>query len=232
MRIACIDDEKNFRDVIKEFLNRYAEEEHCQYNVEFFDSGMNFLLKKRDFFNILFVDIDMPEMDGMRFANKVRAYDEKCLIVFITNLQNYAIRGYEVNAFDYILKPLSYPIFKKKMDRILTAVLRNSYESIIFTVGFQKKKVLINDIVYIETYKHKVLYHLISEDIEQRGSMTDTYEALKNHGFELCNSCYLVNLKYVEKIDSDLVIMTGNIQLHISRPRYKKFIDAFTSYYF
>lgn len=232
MRIACIDDEKNFRDTIKEFLDRYSKEEHCQCSAEFFDSGMNFFLKKRDFFNVLFVDIDMPEMDGLRFANKVRTYDEKCIIVFITNLQNYAIKGYEVNAFDYILKPLSYPIFKKKMDRILAAVLRNSYESIIFTVGFQKKKVLINDIMYVETYKHKVLYHMISEDIEQRGSMTDAYETLKDHGFELCNSCYLVNLKYVEKIDSDMVTMTGNIQLHISRPRHKKFMDAFTSYYF
>ena len=230
IRIACIDDEKTFRDTLNSFLNRYSAEKDCQYQVEFFDSGMNFLLKKREFYNLLFVDIEMPEMDGMRFANKVREYDKKCVIVFTTNLQNYAIKGYEVQAFDYILKPLSYPIFCKKMDRIMAAVSRNSYESIILTTEAEKKKVLISDIIYVETDGHKVVYHLRGQDIDQWCSMKETYAALKDYGFELCNSCYLVNLKCVEKISGDAVVLGGGIELHMSRPRRKKFIDAFTSY--
>lgn len=229
IKIACIDDEKNFRDTIAEFLARYAKEKDISYSIEYFIDGMDFLLKKRTFFNLLLVDVDMPEMDGMRLANKIREYDEKCVIVFITNLQNYAIKGYEVNAFDYILKPLSYPIFAKKFDRIIPAVRRISSQSIVLTTESEKKKIPVSDIVYVETDRHKVIYHLLTQDIDNWCSMKDTYAALKDYGFELCNSCYLVNLKCVEKVSGDIVTVTGGIELHMSRPRRKKFIDAFTS---
>lgn len=230
IKIACIDDEKDFRDTVSEFVSRYAKEKQIDYRMEYFSNGMDFLLKKREFFNLLFVDVDMPEMDGMRLAGKIREYDEKCVIVFITNLQNYAIKGYEVNAFDYILKPLSYPIFEKKMDRIIPAVLRTSSQSIILTSDAEKKKVPVNDIIYVETDRHKVIYHTLSQDIEQWCSMKETYAALKDYGFELCNSCYLVNLKYVERISGDIITVTGGTELHMSRPRRKKFIDAVTSF--
>ncbi len=90
LKIACIDDEKTFRDTVGAFLERYAEEKGLQYRVDYFDDGMSFMLQKREFYNLLLVDVDMPAMDGMRLAAKVREYDHRCLIVFITNLQNYA----------------------------------------------------------------------------------------------------------------------------------------------
>lgn len=230
LKIACIDDEKTFRDTVGAFLERYAAEKGLQYRVDFFDDGMSFMLQKREFYNLLLVDVDMPEMDGMRLAAKVREYDRRCLIVFITNLQNYAIRGYEVNAFDYILKPLSYAIFSKKMDRILPAAARSSYQSVILTTESEKKKIPVSDIVYVETDKHKVIYHLLGQDIEQWCSMKETYASLKEYGFELCNSCYLVNMMHVKGISGDAVTVTGGVQLHMSRPRVKKFVDAFTAF--
>lgn len=230
IRIACIDDEKDFRDTVSEYVSRYAKERQIDYRIEYFSNGMEFLLKKREFFNLMFVDVDMPEMDGMRLAKKVREYDEKCVIVFITNLQNYAIKGYEVSAFDYILKPISYPVFVRKLDRIIPAVLRVSVQSIVLTTDSEKQKIPVGDIIYVETDKHKVVYHLLTRDVEQWCSMKETYSALKEYGFELCNSCYLVNLKCVEKVSGDTVTVTGGTELHMSRPRRKAFIDAFTSF--
>lgn len=90
LKIACIDDEKGFRDTVGAFLKRYAAEKGMQYCVDYFDDGMSFMLQKREFYNLLLVDVDMPAMDGMRLAAKVCEYDHRCLIVFITNLQNYA----------------------------------------------------------------------------------------------------------------------------------------------
>ena len=116
------------------------------------------------------------------------------------------------------------------MDRILPAAARSSYQSVILTTESEKKKIPVSDIVYVETDKHKVIYHLLGQDIEQWCSMKETYASLKEYGFELCNSCYLVNMMHVEGVSGDVVTVTGGVQLHMSRPRVKKFVDAFTAF--
>ena len=230
LKIVCIDDEKEFSDNIYLFIEKYSKEYNLEYHIDYYENGLSFIFDKRNFYNLLFIDISMPEMNGIQLAKKIRKYDNKCIIVFITNLQNYAIKGYEVNAFDYILKPITYNIFSKKMNKIIPVALLTSSNSIIITSNSERKKIFINDIIYVETSKHRLIYHTLSENIEQWSSMKEAYINLNKYGFELCNSCYLVNLKCIEKISNDIIVVTGGDQLRISRPKRKSFLDAFTSF--
>ncbi len=224
IRVACIDDEANFRDTVKDFLNSYAAEKGVEFDIRFFENGMDFFDGKA-IFDLLFVDVDMPKMDGFRLTKKIREYDDKCVIVFITNLQNYAIRGYEVDAADYILKPLSYPIFSRKLDKILKTVMRNVDKSLALTVDRTQKVIDINDIIYVEKSGHKVIWHMTDGDFEQWASMKDVCEKLDGGGFALCNSGCVVNLRYVESIKQTDITVKG-VTLAISRPKRQSFLDA------
>ena len=117
LNIAIVEDEKEMSNCLRDYLIKFFNEENISIDVSIFDNGNIFLEKYKLNYNLIFLDIKMPSIDGMEVAQKIRKIDKNVMIIFVTSLAQYAIKGYEVNAFDYILKPIDYYNFKLKMSR-------------------------------------------------------------------------------------------------------------------
>ena len=229
VRIAIVEDDKNYQEQITQYLHRYQDEFSVQIEIAAFDDGKKILENYRPFYDIILMDIEMPNTDGMTAAKKIRMIDSEVIIIFITNMAKYAIKGYEVNALDFVLKPINYFLFTLKMDNAIKMIKRREGKSILLFLDNTMKKVTTSDIYYIEVMKHDIYYHTIDGVVKQQGSLKDVEKILMGEPFKRCNNCYLVNLKYVSGIEQNTVVVAGEI-LQMSRPKKKEFMQAVADY--
>lgn len=236
MKIAIVEDEKEPRDAILKYLEQFKKENPCfDYEAMTFPSGEKFLSAEdasKDF-DLIFLDIELEGMNGFEMAKQLRETNKDINIIFVTNLSQYAINGYEVDAMDFCLKPLSYPDFVMRMNKAIRRFLRDGDAKIIKT-DINGKTVIMQakDILYVEIVKHYLTYHLSNAvDVVVRGSMKEASKELSIPGFFRTNSCYIINMKHIEFISKDDVIIRGkNNPLPISRARKADFLDAFARY--
>lgn len=230
-KIAIVENEQPAIDQIEAHLNRYAKENELFFKIETFKDGKDFLEDYKSFYDVIFMDVDMPEVNGFKAAKKLRQIDTNVILVFVTNLSRYAIKGYEYGAMDYILKPLEYSSFALKLNRIVTACERNKINKTVWLqTSPNRVSVEINSILYVEVIKHKIIYHTQKGDYVAYGTMKKAEEVLTDDCFVRCNSCYLVNLQHVKEI-SGFTVVVGEDSLVISHPRKKSFIEALHRYY-
>ena len=133
LHIAIVEDEENYSRELEEYIHRYGEETSRQFKVTHFQDGEDIVESYSGGFDLLLMDIQMEFMDGMTAAEKIRERDQEVQIIFITNRNDYAIRGYEVDALDYVLKPVSYYIFAKKLDKAFSRIANKKSETITIT---------------------------------------------------------------------------------------------------
>lgn len=181
-------------------------------------------------YDLVFMDIDMPYLDGMSAAHKLRELDENVCLVFVTNLARLAVQGYEVAAYDFIVKPVSYEDFTGKMPRIvkrLESLARG--RTLLVHSGTDIMRIAVDDIMYVEVMSHKLVYHLVRKNIVSYGTLKKVEEELADPCFVRCNKCYLVNLRYVMAIEENHAVVGGE-KLLISYPRRTEFTKALTDY--
>lgn len=229
IRIAIVEDDKDYQKQINEYLLRYQEEFKVQLEVYYFQDGEEIIQNYRPFHDVILMDIEMPNMDGITAAKKIRTVDAEVIIIFITNMAKYAIKGYEVNALDFVLKPINYFMFSLKMDNAVKMIKRREGKSLLVSVENTVKKIVTSDIYYIEVMRHDLYFHTIDGIIKQQGSLKDLEVMLGSEPFRRCNNCYLVNLKYVTGILPNAVIVEGQT-LQMSRPKKKEFMKAVANY--
>lgn len=224
LKVALVDDDPKATELLGEYIGRYGEENGKEFFVNKYTNGLE-LLDGSAQYDIVFLDIDMPECDGLRVARELRKTDKECVIIFVTNIARYAIEGYSVEALDFIVKPVDYASFSFRMGRAVTAAEKRTSAQITLIVKYGKRKVSINDIRYIEVIKHKLIYHTANGDFEVWDTMAHAREKLEPYGFCLCNVCYLVNLAAVTDFEGDTVTVGGD-KLKISRLKKKDFMAA------
>ena len=225
IRIAIVDDDARYRAEVEGYIERYGKETGEEFEVTCFESGMDFITDYKPVNDIVFLDIEMPEMDGMTVARKLRSFDRSIFIVFVTNMARYAIQGYKVDALDYFLKPARYHDIKMRME---TVRKQKSVFDFSILIPFQggMKKLNVNEILYVESRVHDITFHTESENFVNRGATLKQYEKdLTEHGFFRCNSCYIVNLRYCSAVNENTV-RCGKEWLQISRARKKEFMLA------
>ena len=180
-------------------------------------------------YDLILMDIEMAFLNGMKAAEKIRELDKDVIIIFITNMPQYAIQGYKVNALDYMLKPISYFSFSESMGRALHRVNVQEKEFITIALKGGKKKLDITQICYVEVQDHLLLYHTTEGSFATKGTIRDAESQLDAKSFFRCNRCYLVNLEYVDNyMGSDVSVNGDTIQ--VSRSRRKPFLDALNEY--
>ena len=227
IQVAVVDDEQSAIDALEDCLNRYAQEKGINFCVSSFTSPVTFLEKYNAGYDIVFMDIQLPDYDGIEVMKKMRLSDNGTALVYVTNMANLAIRCYEVDAVDFIVKPVEFFSFSVKMDRILKRMsfTRNSWIRVRTKAGFSK--LLLNSIISIEVYGHDIVYHTDAGDINTSGTLKALEKELGGHGFARCNNCFLVNLRYVVRIEGNKIYLSGQDKfIQISRSYKKSFMQA------
>lgn len=160
--IALVEDEPEAADVLASFIGRYADEKGLELVVTRFGNAMDFEVTHQHF-DLVFMDIQMPGINGMEAAQLMRTYDSETPIIFVTNLAQYAVKGYEVDALDFIVKPVTYFNFRMRMDKAMRRIRRNGSRSIAIGTRDGMRVVALSDIEYVEVSKHDLSYHLVGE---------------------------------------------------------------------
>ena len=228
-RIAIVEDEAAVREQLAGYVQRYTRQYGTPFEVTEFADGMEILEDYRPQFDIIFLDVEMKHLDGMEPARRIRERDGGVLIVFITNMAQYAIRGYEVDALDFVLKPVSYYQFSTKLERALQRIQRRRGGQVALQVGGGVQLLDTDDILYLETRDRLLHYHTAADTWSVRGSLQKAEKDLIAYHFARCNQCYLVNLRYVKGVQDDLVLV-GEQRLEISRRQRTAFLAALAAY--
>lgn len=228
IEFTIVDDEQRQIEELENFILQYCKKHDKAAHIRKYTNGYD-LLKEKTFGDIIFLDIEMPSIDGMNLAQYIRKKDSNCIIVFITQMAQYALKGYEVEARDFIVKPVKYAALEFKLEKLINLVQREKASQIIINVAYEKVRLDVRDIYYIEVIKHTLIYHTTSGNYEVWGSMKNAVKDLEGYGFSLCNACYLVNLRYVERIADECAYVHGE-PLKISRVKKSIFIGDLTAY--
>ena len=229
IRIAIVEDDRHDREALKKCLNRYEKENQMKFSVTEFQDGEDIVTDYTASYDLIILDIEMAFLNGMKAAEKIRELDTNVIIIFITNMPQYAIQGYKVNALDYILKPISYFSFSESMVRALAKVKTPEKEYITIVLKGGKKKLDVARICYVEVQDHVLIYHTLDGDFETKGTMRDTDNQFDPKKYFRCNRCYLVNLEFVETYQGSDIMVNGDT-IQVSRSRRKPFLDALNEY--
>ncbi len=225
MRIAIVEDELKDANLLTNYVKKYNQENELNIEATVFRNPVDFLSDYTGEFDAVFLDIEMPMMDGMETARRLRRMDSDVSIIFVTNLAQYAIGGYEVGALDYILKPVDYFSFIFRLEKVMTAHMGKEDSVITIKTKDSIQCIKTSEIYYIESDKHYVHYHTAKGTFTTRKTLTAVMEELKNTPFERCSKSYFVNVKHVTEVQKDTVIV-GKASVPLSRSMREQFLNV------
>ena len=229
IKLAIVEDEQIYRDQLKEYLFQYEQESGNEFLITCFDDGEDITENYKTEYDIILLDIQMRFMDGMKTAEIIRQKDPEVIIMFITNMTQYAVKGYEVDALDYVLKPVTYFAFTQKLDRAIERMKKRSDFFLMLQMPDGLLKLDIAKLLYVECQSHTLFYHTRTAVFSARGRMEDIEKKLSDYGFFRSNKGYLVNLRYVERVQDNCCIIAKE-RLAISRRRKNEFMEAMVNY--
>ncbi|BCZ45392.1 DNA-binding response regulator [Clostridium gelidum] len=225
MRIAVCDDEALFRDKIVGYIEKSYKD--IETVISSFSCGEELLKHYKNGqvnYDIIFLDIEMKELDGIKTAERIRNINEEVAIVFLTSHNEFAPAGYEVSAFRFLIKPVqenklieAIEGVKKQISNLKTLLVHQKDTDIILK---------IKNIIYIEAKNKEIHIHTIDNCYIERRNLNEIEAELKDEGFFRTHRGYLVNLSYVKEYDSKEVIVDNNEIILISRLKIKKFKES------
>jgi len=228
IQIALVDDDEAASNELQEKLQRFAQENHEQFSISIFHEAVSFL-DHYQAVDIVFMDVEMPYLNGIAAAQKLRQIDEKVALIYVTNYMQYAVEGYEVNALGYLLKPINYARLSSVLKKTLNLLLQEA-KGLLVKTSSGLKKVYPDDLMYIEISGHLIEIHAKSQVLETWGSLKELEKKLPEGRFARPNSNTLVNLSFVKGFESDDLVLSEGSHLPISRRKKKEFIDIFRAY--
>ena len=229
IRIALVEDEAEVRAQLQGYVQRHTRQYGTEFAVTEFADGMELLDDYRPVYDILFLDVEMKHLDGMETARRVRELDKDVIIVFITNMAQYAIRGYSVGALDYVLKPVPYFAFSQQLLKAVARLEKRAKHYLTVPVEGGLRRLDTASIYYLESEGHRVHFYTEEGDFVAAGTLKAFEEKLAERPFARCNSGYLVNLAQVRELRQSTV-QVGPCELQVSRPKRKAFLAALTDY--
>ena len=236
LKIAVCDDEKRFAEILKEMLQTYLNNKRIDNVIDVYYSGKailshNVMLSEYDIF---FLDINMKEIDGIEVAANVRPLCQDSFIVFVTAYVKYSLEGYKFDAIRYLVK--GNENFEASLYECMDAIMqKKSYKEKTLTLDFrdETKKIHMDDIIYIESQLHNVLFHLDEnkENVYILSSTLDKVEKMvKEHTFVRIHKSFLVNMKYVKNVKNSKVFLFDGKELPVPRPKYRTVKEAYIKY--
>ena len=224
VRIKILEDDPADRDTLIECLRKYEREQGQSFSITAYDNPSDFMDNYHMDADLIFMDIELPGINGMEAAHRLREIDRQVILIFVTNMAQFAVKGYEVDALDYIIKPAQYGPLSIKLDRAAQR-WRAAAESVMVALPTGTQRLLLWEIYYIEVQGHKLTYHTEKGQLPGTGTLQDAEQRLHGKGFLRCNKCYLVNQKHIQTVTGSDVVLSNGEKLQISRLRKKEFME-------
>lgn len=229
MRIAIVDDVREDARQLQNFLCRYQDETGTECSAALYSSAVEFLSGHQPVFDLVIMDIDMPELNGIDAAQRLREAGDNVILMFVTNMPQYALKGYEVDAVDYVLKPVAYEDFALKLRKAGRYIRLNQSARLALQTADGVMLVASADVLYVESARHYLIYHTTEGNHRVRGTLGDAEAELPSLTFARCNNSFLVNLRHVKGIEKQDVLV-GDERLKISRGMRMGFLERFSQY--
>ena len=227
LSIAIVDDEMIIRDKIKKIL----EKKDKNAIVDTFSSGKD-LLSSAKFYDIVFLDIKMDEINGIDTAKRLRKKSEDIIIIFITGLKEYVFEAFDVSAFHYLVKPIDEHKFLMIYERAVTEVKKQSKSSSqTLFIKTRKRNVTLkqSDILYIESRAKKVEIHTKTDIIDVYAAISELEKRL--HGsFYRCHRGYLVNMRFISEYSNNSITLNNGEKVILAKEKYGEFVKTYMRY--
>lgn len=232
-RIHMVEDEQAAADALRELLNRYAREHGLSFQVTHNTSALP-LMTDQPAYDIVFMDIQLPGINGMEAAELLRTYDRSVPLIFVTDLAQYAVRGYEVDAMDFIVKPVNYGALTRCLDKALRSVGHNRAGTLVVPTRDGARVILLSELSSVQVRDHDLVYTQVGgrEPLKVRGSLGAVERQLAELGapfVRVSQSC-LANMALIRRITRDALEMEGGETLWFSRGKRKAAMERITDY--
>lgn len=231
IRIAVVEDEAKMAKTLLEYMERVSQKTGNIYVADTFSSGDSFLQQPEGKYQLVLFDIILPGINGIEAAKKLRERDKDIGIVFITNMAQYAVKGYEVHAIDYILKPVRYPDFENKFLRAVKQVTAQMNEMIILETTEGMLRCPVSELFCVQGEGHLVTYITEHGEYVKRGfSLKNAQKQLSRYSFIRISGNYLVNPRCIRNIGEEQIVV-GNKDIPISKARRAELLNALAAYF-
>lgn len=225
MRIAIVDDQKNWRVCVEELIKKHYGQNIPQ--IDQFDCGESFYNQGE--YDVVFMDIEMGEMDGFETVKRYKQNNSDALVVFLTTHVELSRRGYMVNAFRYIDKAFIVEELEEALNAI-DELPKKDHVIVFHVVNMAEMHIPTKDILFIETDKRNIIVHTLERDYLSNRGIEEVEEELRDCGFFRCHKSYLVNLERVRKIDRLYAHFSNGAKAMISTRKYTAMKEQFFAY--
>lgn len=230
MKAAVVDDSREDASRLLEYLEQFQAEHGIQIQITVYYASFDFLEEYHGQYDVVFLDIEMPGSNGMEVAREIRSKDETVGLIFVTSMAQYAIEGYEVNAIDFMVKPVGYYNFSIKLEKALRFHQSRKTPDILISGKNGIRRIRVSDIRYIEKNRDNLTFYTREEVFEERGSIKALKEKLDGLPFEECTSGCLVNLSYVKRVGKDSIFLAEAVELPLSRRQRRTFTQEYIKF--
>lgn len=227
--IVICDDEKHMSAHIRSCVSDFFRKKNRETSLRMFSSGEE-LLSYNGQIDILFLDIQMKGMDGMETARKLRADQFRGFLVFITVLKEMVFQSFEVQAYDYLVKPVDKKQFEKTMERLYASMQNAREDSLLVQKGYEGRIIPKDEIVFCEVIDRKIYLNLASGDVVDYYERIENLEAKLDKHFYRCHRSYLINLKHLKGYKNGTACMDNGKKIPVSRLRSKEFSGVVLQY--
>ena len=227
LKIAVCDDEEIFVDDVVKLLEEYKKKEDSDIIFKTYCNGFN-LLDDVEEFNLILLDVEMPDINGFGVAKEIRRRKVDCEIVFLTSVKEMGYKGFEVKAKDYLIKPVKYSVLSEIITKEIEDNKKKSSEMIIFNInGSKLKSIKISDLSYIEAKGKKCIVKCTKEEFEIMEKLKDVRVKLEKYPVSNPHRSYLINSWKIRDYNIEEVVMKDGSIIPMSRLKYKEFRENY-----
>ena len=229
VKIAIIEKNKTDALKLKESIEEICEKTGENASFEFYGQATDFITDYSPDYDVAFIAVKMAHMDGFEIAKHLREIDELVDIIFVSDNEKGAIKGYESGALDYLIKPIGYETLAKAMERAFKngrTIRKGRERALILKVGSQYKKYDLGNVLYVEVFNHELVFYFANKSVTVKGQLCDYESFLRENGFFRCFHSIMVRIGEINSVNATSLTLKNGKELPISRRRREEMIKA------